>query len=108
MENSLNNLNNNIRSYHIDANSIKLFGDKIIKENNKLLDIIMKMYDDSIKYDDMVNNKAGNLYKEVMLQVLLKEKEKITNNNEELNRIYTNIYNTYTDTINKISSSVRG
>ena len=108
MENSLNNSNNTLRSYHIDANSIKVFGDKIIEENNKLLEIITKMYDDSVKYDDMVNNKAGNLYKEVMLKVLLKEKEKITSNNEELNKIYTNIYNTYTDVINDISSSVRG
>jgi len=103
MEKSLNN-----NSVIVNAESVKEFGNKIIEENNKLLDIVIKMYNDSLRYVDMVDNKAGNLYKEVMLRELLKEREKIINGNAILDKTFKDIYETYSETYDSIENSVRG
>ena len=87
----------------VNSDSIKAFGNKII-----VADIIRDMYKDSVLYNDMVDNKAGNLYKEVMLRELKKEEEKIINNNEVINNIFSDISERYNDTISTISNSVSG
>ena len=90
----------------VNIESINTFKEQIVEENNKLIDILTKMYDDSIKYDRMVSNKSGNLYKEVMLRELLKEKDKITNNNETIENIFSDVIKTYEAAVQDAKKSV--
>ena len=65
-----------------NSSKIKEFADFITENNNRLINILDKMEKDSDTYSEMVDSKAGNLYKEVMLRELEKEKKKILENNE--------------------------
>ena len=64
--------------------TIKEFGEKTKNKNAKLVEILEKMKNDSVLYQDMVDNKAGNLYKEVMLRELDKEIKRVNDNNESV------------------------
>ena len=90
----------------VDIESINIFRENIISENNKLLEVINEMYEDSIKYERMVDNKSGNLYKEVMLRELQKEKETIINNNETLQKLFTEISSIYKSAVDETQKSV--
>ena len=90
----------------VNIESINAFKDSILQENEKLIEIIEKMNEESIKYSSMVNNKSGNLYKEVMIRELQKEKENILNDNEEIKRKFTEIIKIYEKVVNETSKSV--
>ncbi len=63
----------------IEFNKVKIeeFGKKTKSNNEKLIRILEDMKKDSVLYKDMVDNKAGNLYKEVMLKEINKEIERV-------------------------------
>ncbi len=60
---------------------IEEFGKKTKVNNEKLVAILENMKNDSVLYQDMVDNKAGNLYKEVMIRELDKEIKRVKDNN---------------------------
>lgn len=60
-----------------NAEQLKEFGTKTKNECDNLVKILENMKKDSILYQDMVDNKAGNLYKEVMLREIDKEIKRV-------------------------------
>ncbi len=90
----------------VDCQSIREFGKKIKEESNQLVDILELMKKDSLTYEKMIDSNAGNLYKEVMLRELEKEKEIIKKNSEEWLKELTWIADTYNEMIEEIKESI--
>ena len=61
----------------VDSRTLQDFSKNIITERDKLNEILEKMKKASVLYQDMVDTKTGNLYKEVMLRELIKEQNKL-------------------------------
>ncbi len=87
---------------------IKDFGNKTKEENNKLVSILEKMKNDSILFQDMVDNKAGNLYKEVMLRELDKEIKRVNENNTNVADKLIFASEKYTEFEEEVGESVNG
>ena len=90
----------------VNSQSIIDFGNKIKEEGSKLTSILDSMKKDSILYSDMVDSDAGNLYKEVMLLELEKEKKHINESTELVANKFLWIAGKYNDTTEEINKKV--
>ena len=90
----------------VNFESISKF-EKQMKDNSmKLVDILELMKNDSVQYEEMIESKAGDLYKEVMIRELEKEKNIIMNNSEEISKRLSWITNSYRDMFEEIKESI--
>ena len=94
----------------IEANvkEIEEFNKKIKYYNDELKKVLEDMKKDSILYEDMVDNKAGNLYKEVMQRELNKEIERVDNNSILINDKITYAISKYREFIREVGMSTTG
>ena len=92
----------------VDYNSIKDLSNKLRVEFDKLGTIIDKMRDISVNFSDMLDTSAGNMYKDVMIAQLDKEKEVIGKKRDMLCKIFDDNSLIYDSTFNNIKKNVGG
>ncbi len=90
----------------INSETIFNFGNKIKDEGSKLVSILEDMKKDSILYADMVDSDTGNLYKDVMLKEIEKEKKHINESTEFVANKFLWIASKYNETNDIIAERV--
>ncbi len=90
----------------IDSKTIMDFSKNIKIHGDKLNDILENMKKATVAYNDMVDTKAGNLYKETMINELTKEQKKLMNRCNIISNEFSEYANLFRDANTTISESV--
>lgn len=96
-----------MKDIKVDILTVDEFGKKIKEESQKLVNILDNMKNDTLKYDDMIDSKTGNLYKETMHKVLDEEKKRLEEKGTYVGNKFITAANEYTKAIENIKEGVR-
>ena len=79
----------------VNYSTVMEFSKKFKVESKKLDDILANMRQVCINFQDMVDTNAGNLYKEVMINELEKERDLLNKTSEKISKEFENYANLF-------------